>query len=686
MASLGNNDVRRRIPIDECLYGPSRVCPPETWDAVIGDEDCNRGDCKVETEEIDDLLNRGGWSDPENSKSNHCIVLPELRRVCSQGLEGDFRAVAWRVLLELLPLDTSQWKETLIEKRKHYRSLVEDVFVDPELGDGNELRGHHGKRTSAQASLEYHTSFDSLSPNKEQQQAKGESVSRQPGKTAQKELCFDSISANTTNRIKISRSQSFSEPSASLESYRTVRRSKSIDDQLLHINPDAKICAAKQREILSNYIGGKNMYSSYTEDLKDNNVTPVLKTNDSFDDSKSQRSQESLADIVPTYIQEEWKKTGRDIQALDGMSCSVNNGMNKLLVNTRYPSEGETPSTEDAQNASSTDEDKKWYQFFENASLLDEIRKDVVRTHPELYFFLEPKQNLGQRRYAALERILFVWAGLNKGVRYVQGMNEIVGTIYYVLANDESEQWACEAEADTYFMFNTLMSEMRDIFVPDLDMADTGIQGRISNMTSLLSLHDPEVRCHLVDLGIDPAYYAIRWLTTLLSREFLLPDTIRLWDSMFSSTHKDNFMRYVCVTMVMIIRDELLKGDFSTCLRLLQSYPTTNIESLLESSRSLWIYESQVTLACHKGGISLHQALCTITPPPSLVMAYGLPGGVAQARRAAETSPTANSRTGGGFFSRANAMLVNLVDLHEAGLKEEIELQQNRQHENLAQV
>ena len=51
--------------------------------------------------------------------------------------------------------------------------------------------------------------------------------------------------------------------------------------------------------------------------------------------------------------------------------------------------------------------------------------------------------------------------------------------------------------------------------------------------------------------------------------------------------------------------------------------------ALLESSRALWIYESQVTLACHKGGISLNHALTTIAPPPAVIMAYGLPGGFA---------------------------------------------------------
>jgi hypothetical protein len=226
-------------------------------------------------------------------------------------------------------------------------------------------------------------------------------------------------------------------------------------------------------------------------------------------------------------------------------------------------------------------------------------------------------------------------------------MNEIVGTLYFVLANDLNDEWAQHAEADTYFLFNTLMAEMSDIFVPAMDNHDTGIQGRINNMNSLLSLHDPEVACHLEEVGIHASFYAIRWLTTLLSREFLLPDTIRLWDSMFASTHKDNFLRYVCVTMVMVIRDDLLKGDFSSCLRLLQSYPPpTNLDSLLESSRALWIYESQITLACHKGGISLSQALCTISPPPSVVMAYGLVGGVAMIRRT--TTGSSMTMRGGG--------------------------------------
>lgn len=208
-------------------------------------------------------------------------------------------------------------------------------------------------------------------------------------------------------------------------------------------------------------------------------------------------------------------------------------------------------------------------------------------------------------------------------------MNELVGTLYYVLANDFNEAWADHAEADTYILFNIIMSEIRDIFVADMDAADTGIGGRIDNMQNLLGLHDPQVKGHLDAMGIDASFYAVRWLTTLLSREFLLPDTIRLWDSMFASTHKENFLRYVCVTMVLRIRDDLLKDDFAACLQLLQNYPSCSMDDLLDASRALWIYESQITMACVKGGLTLHQALQAIPPPDKVIMAFGLKGGIA---------------------------------------------------------
>jgi hypothetical protein len=372
--------------------------------------------------------------------------------------------------------------------------------------------------------------------------------------------------------------------------------------------------------------------SDFSDHTDDSNGTPAtdvpdLASESSRPESSSQSPLPRPTAELPESIIQAWKDRGKDRHVLDHLM----NSWNALRLPATVAPEHPSPSAADETAA-------EWTQravddFCESAVLLDEVRKDVVRTHPDLAFFLHPRDDLGARRYAALERILFVWATYNKGVRYVQGMNEIVGAIYYVLAKDYKEEWAAHAEADTYHLFSTLLAEMRDVFVADLDDADTGIQGRLAHMHKLLQVHDPEVKEHLDEVEIDVSFYAVRWWTTLLSREFLLPDTIRLWDSMFASTHKDNFMRYVCVTMVLTIRDSLLKGDFSTCIKLLQGYPPTHMDHLIESSRALWIYETQVTLAIHKGGFSRHMALQTIQPPHTLIMAFGFRRGIAPKTR-----------------------------------------------------
>ena len=53
-----------------------------------------------------------------------------------------------------------------------------------------------------------------------------------------------------------------------------------------------------------------------------------------------------------------------------------------------------------------------------------------------------PIMESGQEaHWEVVERILFLYAKLNPGQGYVQGMNEIIGPIYYVLASDSDTEW-----------------------------------------------------------------------------------------------------------------------------------------------------------------------------------------------------------------------------------------------------
>lgn len=140
--------------------------------------------------------------------------------------------------------------------------------------------------------------------------------------------------------------------------------------------------------------------------------------------------------------------------------------------------------------------------------------------------------------WEAIERILFIYAKLNPGVGYVQGMNEILAPIYYVFtakAAEEDLESQAYAEADSFFVFTTLMSNVRDHFVRSMDQdASTGINATMWRMSQRLAWLDRPLFRDLAKKDIKEQYYAFRWITVLCSQEWDLPDVIRLWDSILA--------------------------------------------------------------------------------------------------------------------------------------------------------
>ncbi|GMT33789.1 hypothetical protein PFISCL1PPCAC_25086 [Pristionchus fissidentatus] len=270
-----------------------------------------------------------------------------------------------------------------------------------------------------------------------------------------------------------------------------------------------------------------------------------------------------------------------------------------------------------------------WGGFFADNTTLAQIDKDVRRLCPEIQFFQQTTKwphseavrvNLSGRvtqaelksesygvdkfdgnakkrasaeyanatdegsetHWQVAERILFIYAKLNPGVKYVQGMNEVLGPIYYVLATDPDEEWAEHAEADTFFCFQQLMSEIKDNFIKTLDDSQCGIEQSMSSLHSLLCSWDPVLHAHLVQrLQIRPQFYAFRWLSLMLSQEFPLPDVIGLWDALFADAKRFTLLPFVCISMLQRVREQLLRGDFADCIRLLQNYPETDAQILV---------------------------------------------------------------------------------------------------------
>lgn len=119
--------------------------------------------------------------------------------------------------------------------------------------------------------------------------------------------------------------------------------------------------------------------------------------------------------------------------------------------------------------------ESQWSRDFGDSLLRDIIWKDTERTHSSIPFFVQNRD--------AMARILFVYAKLNKGVEYVQGMNELLAPLLLAFARSEERKKEVSApvtqavEADTFFAFMALLSETRDLFVKQIDDGASGLWG-----------------------------------------------------------------------------------------------------------------------------------------------------------------------------------------------------------------
>ena len=333
----------------------------------------------------------------------------------------------------------------------------------------------------------------------------------------------------------------------------------------------------------------------------------------------------------------------------------------------------------DAVDANSLGND--YEALFEELEMLDQIDMDVRRTLPDLAFFQSPipsstspitgstnddypkvnskralfrrlellkkqqdafgshsrqRSDSGQSidlHWEAIERILYLYATLNPGISYVQGMNEVVGPIYYVLANDPNLDNRSHAEADTFFLFTQVMSEFRDHFIRVLDNVkgrrpsrmskrsissnesqsipadavalQTGIGNTMDRLMKKLKQVDLVLYKDLKAKKLEPIYFAFRWLSVLFTQEFSLPDVICIWDSLISDTathvaeyespndrkpRYDFLINFGCA-MLTSIRDQLLCSSFSDCLKMLQNYPLADLNSILVKAHE---YQSPV--------------------------------------------------------------------------------------------
>ncbi|KFK27276.1 hypothetical protein AALP_AA8G361000 [Arabis alpina] len=178
-------------------------------------------------------------------------------------------------------------------------------------------------------------------------------------------------------------------------------------------------------------------------------------------------------------------------------------------------------------------------------------------------------------------------------------------------------------EHDAYSMFDALMyggSSPGSVSVANFFVYSapndsvTGLPPVIEASTALyhlLSLVDASLHSHLVELGVEPQYFALRWLRVLFGREFPLNNLLIVWDEIFSaensevergiveadlgiefrilSSPRGALVAGMAVSMILYLRSSLLATENATSsLKRLLNFPEDiDLSKVIEKAKSL---------------------------------------------------------------------------------------------------
>jgi TBC1 domain family protein 5 len=260
---------------------------------------------------------------------------------------------------------------------------------------------------------------------------------------------------------------------------------------------------------------------------------------------------------------------------------------------------------------------------------LNIIILDVIRTYQEIDLFRNAKT------LESLSELLYIWTKENNEMTYIQGMNEIIGTIYYALfpciiheTNFEKEvdnsvnnlylylNFEEGFDADIYLIFGCLMEKcLKKLFDYSnqsvklkhnsafFDKSSLTLDGlsKLNNLSSIkkrilrifycfLKLADKELFEFLNEF-FEPDLFMFRWVLCLLNREVGLKECVYFWDAIFAMEfHKTirssdpnesilendlSFLDFLCVALLVNLKDRIINNDdINYILQSLMYYPS----------------------------------------------------------------------------------------------------------------
>ena len=239
---------------------------------------------------------------------------------------------------------------------------------------------------------------------------------------------------------------------------------------------------------------------------------------------------------------------------------------------------------------------------YNSKDILEQIIKDVYRTNTQLNFFFQPTDknknfnkeeilNIYKKRKNwdfsnieeiykydnfenethsdVLTRILFTYSSIIQDVSYHQGMNEILAPIYYTFSYDKLylEEIEENIEADTFWCFYFLMHNVKNNFNEDQE----GLFKKSEILGQCLNIIDQNLWNELCNKNIKCEFFCLRWFIVLFGQDFEMGDILRLWDLVFCNENKNYFLFYICLAVISLRKNIILKGEMNEILQAFQN-------------------------------------------------------------------------------------------------------------------
>ena len=139
-------------------------------------------------------------------------------------------------------------------------------------------------------------------------------------------------------------------------------------------------------------------------------------------------------------------------------------------------------------------------------------------------------------------------------------------------------------------MFSSLITPVLDMHIKDMDKSHEGINGRMQELNRHLKVFDYELWKKLEDESVNPQFYSFRWLALMLSQEFGLYETTKLWDTLLSydGAKRFKYLFCLCLAILKIRKRDIMKAEFTDILPKLQKLKDLDVTQILEIGSKMY--------------------------------------------------------------------------------------------------